>query len=283
MSWHNESVKHSLARYKGLRRKYPLRSSGLQLKRTISKSNKQIKKSMGSSNYKRFLKLQNKIEKGYSSKSKYLSNGEIDKNRKRKYSYILRKQFEDKSTIDKKDPDLYILGGVPASGKTKSLVPNIKEKTIVINNDDYKSELAKFEKPPIKKFPLAHSGYFHDEAGNLVKIALNKAKKEKRDTTIDMTFGNYDKGKEIIKDFKKEGYDIHLLATQLRPHYSVRNATWRFLNSNEKRYVPLRYIASEGNDINKNVLKARRLADDYKVYDTTDFKNPILISKSRKK
>jgi hypothetical protein len=168
---------------------------------------------------------------------------------------------------------------LPSSGKTTALGKKVPERTIVIDSDSYKQKLAQRSRSPIKKYPLAHASYLHDESDILVKQAVERAIAEKRDVTYDATMKSYDKGKALIERFKKAGYDVHYLATQKSPAKTIIHAAKRFIAKG--RYVPLEYIGEYGNQISKNSWKARKLGDTYEVYNTNTKKNK-LIAKSRK-
>jgi hypothetical protein len=279
MTWYNQSKKHSEARLKSLKKKYPLESSTRQIRGSLTRSWNKIHKVMTKKELDGFRKIRK--FRGTGSADQFKDDSRREKFRKE----ILRREFADKSTIDKNDPDLYIFAGISSSGKSYNLKGYVPEKTLEIDNDKYKKYLAQKSKSPLKRFPLAHSEYLHEEAGDLTKRAIGRARREKRDITLDMTFANYYKGKNLINDFKKEDYDVHVLGTQFPAHKGIERATDRFLDpTKEGRFVPLKLIAKEGNQTNENVMKARKLATKkhHLILDTTDYNNIVVVSKKGK-
>lgn len=261
---------------------YPLSSTKYQLNFAVNKANSDIKKAMSKREYGLFNIMLRGVLRGENSINHNSINGSLTTQRKTYHRKILNETFHDRKTIDRNDPDLYILGGVAASGKTSTLSKKIPERAVKIDSDNYKAELSKKSQSPLLRFPLAHSGYLHEEADILVKEAISKSIREKRNTILDMTFANYEKGKSLIDRYKQAGYDIHLFGTQLAPHIAIKRATKRFLSEEDHRYVPSEAIALKGNDTNKNVMNARHIVDTYYVVDTTDYPHGKVVSESKK-
>jgi hypothetical protein len=260
--------------------KYPYISSEQSLNKALREGDKIISQAIGRFNKIRMDNIALKAVRGDNSLKANSKNGTLVKKRATLHQDILKRQFRDRGSIDRKDPDLYIFGGLPASGKTYILQPKIKEKTTVIDSDAYKTELAKKSQSPFRKYPLAHAPYLQEEAGLIIKQAVNKAIKEKRNVIYDTTFRDYRKAKKFINKFKEAGYDIHYLGTQRKPTIAIRDASKRFLING--RYVPLVYLKENANAISKGSWRARKLGDTYQVFDTNNINNPKLISKSRK-
>ena len=262
---------------------YPLLSTAAQLKSGIRKAKRKIKKNLSKPEFSILQGLNRSFARGDTSLKKNSVGGfgrQLTPRRGKVHNIIIKRHFKDRSTIDKNDPDLYVLGGIAGSGKSEVLAKKIPEKTIVINNDKFKERIAKRNPSPIKRLPLAHAPFLHDEASVLVQRSIEKARREKRDVTLDKTFKTFDKGKRIIQKFKDEGYDVHFLGTQKKPHETIPNTASRFIK--EGRFVPPGVIAATGNQTSANVLKARKLTDSHEIYDTTVKGKPVLIFKSKK-
>jgi len=255
---------------------YPLQSTKRQLNNAVKKGYQKIKREISPFDWNilNYMRKLDPITQGSYSKIN-------SPDRLRFRQQIASKPFQDKRSIDRKDPDLYILGGVAASGKTSALRKKIKEKVIIIDNDAIKAQLAKRTPSPSRRFGLIHSPYVHEEASEIAKLEIERARREKRNVVIDTTLNNLEKNKAIIERFKRDGYDIHELGTQIRPHQAIERATERFLTGAEGRFVPLLTIAMTGNNINRNVMKARRYVDSYEIVDTSDYNNPKVVSKSK--
>lgn len=260
--------------------KYPLISKPRQLKVALAKGNKYIENNISKKDFKLIQKIDRMAKRGQDSfQNCSTKQGKIKRQCENYHSRILKEQFKGVSS-DRKDPDLYIMGGLPASGKTTVLRRFVPEKTVVIDNDFYKDKLAVKFKSPSKKYKLIHAGLLHNEGDVLTKKAIKRAIKQRKNVTLDMTFGNLEKGKKYIKRFKKAGYDIHYLGTQKYPHITMNHMAKRFVEKG--RYVPLSYVEEKGNKISTNSWKARKYADSYIIYETNTYK-PKFVAKSRRK
>jgi hypothetical protein len=79
-----------------------------------------------------------------------------------------------------------------------------------------------------------------------------------------------------MRELRKKGYDIHLLATQKYPHKTIIDVAKRFINNKPHRFVPLVNIVNTGNDINRNIMLIRRSVDDYEIYDTSNNSSKLI-------
>jgi len=258
--------------------KYPLKSSQSQINKSINIGENRIRNKLNKKQYSKIKDIEKRSASGKGTHTRYSRNGKFFKSRSRLHDSILRKTFKNNKTIDIQDPDLYIVGGVAGSGKSSTLIPLIPEEVITIDSDEFKKELAKKDKSPLKKYPLAHAGLLHKESSFLYDESIKKSLKERRDVALDSTLRNKEKTKKIVTDFKKAGYDIHLLGTQIKPHKSIERAVGRFINDKSGRYVPLNVIGNSGNHINANVIGFIKDVDTHVIMDTT--KRPAtLVSK----
>jgi len=196
-------------------------------------------------------KVEAKAKKGKDTKNRYSEGGAYLAKRRKVHDKII-KEYEAKDTPTK-DPDLYIMAGVPGSGKSTVARKYIKERTVVINNDDIKAKLARRNRSPIKSKPLIHGTLLHEEASDIEKDIIVKVRRQRKDVTLDRTGKNYRKNLKEIEKFRRAGYDIHVVGTNLKPHISVNRAAKRFVKSG--RYVPLEMITRYGNSTNRNVFR----------------------------
>lgn len=273
-----ESGENNMAKRK--RTRYPLRSSSNQLKAAIKAANTMLRKKLTKRERQILKRIQLDFIRKKDSFRMHSKKGILTLMRRRFHDAIIRAKFKDKRSIDRKDPDLYILGGVAGSGKSEALLKRIPKDTLVIDSDSFKASLAKRTKSPIRRFPLAHAPLLQAESKILFARAMKKAMRQRRDITLDMTFATFSKGVKIMKRFKRAGFDVHLFATQKRPHQSILHVVSRFIKKG--RFVPPSIIAEKGNRINMNVLNARRLADSYIIADTTIKGKPKIIFRSRR-
>jgi len=263
--------------------KYPLRSSSKKLFNSRYEAEQKIAKTLRLNDFVKFSNIRRLFDKGHNSLNYVTKNDKINPSRKKIHNSIIRNLFKDKSSIDKKDPDLYLLGGVASSGKTSAVGKEIPKNTINIDSDEFKLALSKYSKSPIKKYRLAHANYLHLESKILFERALAKAMKQKRNIILDGTLSDKEVAEKTIAKFRKKGYDIHLRGTQLAPHIAINRSTNRFLDPPEKgggRFVSLKVISEVGNRINKNVMDLRKQVDTNKIVDTTNWKNLKLVSQS---
>jgi len=260
--------------------KYPLKSTRRELYNAKQRAKRKLKKNLTKRQMK-WLKTANKrkstLEKNTICRNKKCS---IRPNRLQYHKQLINKKFRDKSSIDKKDPDLYIIAGIPASGKTTMMMKRIPEKVLSISADEYKEQLAKRSKSPFKKYKLFHAGILHPESQYLANKSIKRGIKEKRDIVLELTLSNLNKKKRLINKFKKAGYDTHLLGTQKTPHLAMDNAVDRFLDAG--RYMPLFQFTKKGNRTNRNVLKARKVLDSHIIIDTDNWDKPKTIYKSKR-
>ncbi len=264
------------------KRKYPLQSSKKQLNLSLKKSNRRLKKELSPFELN-VIKMTSAdfLSGNHSLKQHSTRKGKLKPRRQRFHNRIIRKTFSDRRTIDKQDPDLYVTAGVASSGKSETLAPRVPERTVIIDSDRFKKRLSRRTRSPVKRFPLIHAAILQDEADVLVKRSIDKSIQERRDTTLDVTFANFQKNKKIIERYRRAGYDIHLLGTQKFAHKAVGDATNRFLR--QGRFVPPFVIAEKGNRINRNVMRAREITDTHIILDTNERKmKPLIVSKSKK-
>jgi len=253
------------------------RSTDKEIKRSLKKSRLLINKQLSNRSKIALENILLRFKKGFDTKSVFSKKGKYISSRIKLHNKIINHFLRmDNPT---KKPDLYIFGGVAASGKTTALKKFIKEKAIVINNDDIKVFLAKINPSPIKRYLLLHAPLLHRESQDIEKKLILKALKSKKDIILDRTLSNYTKNLNLVKKFKKKGYEITTLGTNLPSHIAILRATRRFLVKG--RYVPLEVIAKKGNNINSNVLRMARRKFNKKsiVIDTSKRKSKIIFKK----
>jgi len=261
-----------------MKKKYPLKSTRKQLFSANIKADGLLRNKLKVSQLNKLGQIQQDAIKGKDTYSKYSKNGKFTQQRKKFHKTIINKTFSNKKTIDKKDPDLYVLAGIATSGKTSVMKKRIHEPTVHLDNDNFKAELSTRDKSPLKKYKLAHAGQLHREGKHLLKKGIDKSIKESRDVTLDITFSDYKKNKQVIERYKKAGYDIHLLGTQKYTHLAVVHNVNRFLHGDEGRFVPSTVITNAGDRINENTLRARKITDSHIIVDTSDWNNKKVVS-----
>ena len=258
---------------------YPIKSSNKSINASIKKSNAFIAKGF-KGDYNAFVGAR-KVWGLRDSKTVYSKpDGNYNPSRQKLHKKIVNKIVHVKGTVDRKDPDVYFLGGMPASGKTQNLRKRIPEKAVVADADIAKERLSRVNSSGFSSYPLANAPFLHRESSDINKQVIEKARRERRDIIIDSTARNPEKTAEQVQKFKEAGYDVHFLGTQKQTPQAVRDAAGRFLATG--RFVPLGYVGSQGNAINANVWKAaykKGLFDDAVVVDTSDGKGGVVYQR----
>jgi len=261
----------SIARYL---RDYPLKASTSAMNVARREADQRVLRKLGKKRFSLLKRISHEDPFGKTSTIyKYQNNPKRIAYR----NMLIDKVVNKKGTLDRKHPDLYIFGGIAGSGKGSVLRKKVPEKAVVIDPDIFKSYLANTNRSPIKGYRLAHANRLHEESSLLAKEAQNRAMQERRDVILDTTLANLKGAVKKIHQFRHHGYTIHLLGTQLSPVNSMRRTAIRFLKHG--RYVPPRVIMKTGNEINSNVLMARRYANDWYIVDTTKRKARVVSSK----
>ena len=234
---------------------------------------------------------------------KYYQNNKKRKAIRRK---MIKEALGKKSTIDKQDPDLYLTGGIPGSGKTYVSerliansegvkVKNLKKAVTVVSADNFKMKLVKHEnkyganpKYYKSKEPLilTNAEYFHRESTSMAKEQFNKAVKQKRNIILDKTQKTSAKLKRAINYAKKYGYDVHELGVFVRPTTAIKNAQARFIETG--RYMPARGIASGYKKNYRSILSVSKYkgVDTYMFFDNTPpyakVSKPVMVGRNKK-
>ena len=258
---------------------YPLFNKKQNIQASIRKASLSIKKGF-KGDYNAFVGAR-KVWGLRDSKTVYSNpDGSYNHQRQKLHKKIVNKIVHVNGTVDRKDPDVYFLGGMPASGKTQNLRKRVPEKAVVADADIAKERLSRVNPSGFSSYPLANAPFLHRESSDINKQAIDKARRERRDIIIDSTARNPEKTADQVKKFKAAGYDVHFLGTQKDTTQAVRDAAGRFLSNG--RFVPLGYVGSQGNSINANVWNAahkKGLFDDAIVVDTSDGKGGVVYQR----
>tara|TARA_Y100000310_G_scaffold60266_1_gene55614 strand:+ start:1106 stop:2146 length:1041 start_codon:yes stop_codon:yes gene_type:complete len=247
--------------------------------KTITKQNKPAMDKAVKEGNKEIAKNKEDVEKikKYSnlkedSRDKFFNkeNGQYTPERKRIHTKLINKVDNKKAFPNKGEkPEVIFIGGLTASGKTSAISKIIDRKPnqpdykaypkhIYLNADDFKGWLPEYNG--------YNAGYLHEESSDLFDNALIKFQKQKKQIIIDATLKNTQSANKKIQSFKKSGYEVRFLGTNLAGEKSIERATGRFKKS--KRYVPLELIEKNAEPTNKSVMKLRHKADKYAVFNT---------------
>ena len=145
-------------------------------------------------------------------------------------------------------PEIVVLGGRGGSGKSKYAN---KEGYLVLDNDKIKEMI-----PEYKGW---NAGEVHEEAGHILKQALNIARQNNISVVLDGTLsGGYEKLKNKVLPFIENGYTLQAHYVSLPRQKSIQRAINRFMSGNAKngkgRYVPISMLLKM-TDNEKNFVK----------------------------
>jgi len=229
-----------------------------------------------------------------------------NKKRKAVRRAMIKKALGPKSTIDKQDPDLYLTGGIPGSGKTyvsERLIAanegvkleNLNKAVTVVSADEYKMRLVKHEnkhgtnsryRKSREPLILTNAEYFHRESTSLAKKQFNKAVKQKRDIILDKTQKSSMKMKRDVNKAKKYGYDVHELGVFVKPTSAIKNAQVRFLETG--RYMPPKQTAAGYKKNYRSILAVSKHkgVDTYMFFDNSPpyarVSKPVMVGRNKK-
>jgi predicted ABC-type ATPase len=272
----NKSLKRKSSTSKSVK---PLRSTNKQLDDSLKSAKYFIKYALDSDARSLMGKIVRRAKQGNDSKRLYSTRGKYIPSRVKIHNVIVRKFL--KQDNSKTKPDVYVFGGVAGSGKTSVLARHVKERAMTINNDDIKKALSRYDPSPLRKYPLIHASYLHEESSDIENKILSRAIAGKKDIILDRTLASYVKNKGLLQGMKAKGYKVTVLGTNLPPHIALVRAGARFVKKG--RYVPLSIIKAKGNKTNASVLKMAKqdFVSKSRVYNTTKKKAKLMYRKGR--
>lgn len=177
--------------------------------------------------------------------SRHLIDGKFTKERTKLHKQIYS-SYVDKTTTREK-PILILLAGGGGSGKGHVLSMMLGDKVskdfVTVNNDDIKyllPEAASFT----EEDPYSAANRLHAEASYITKTLVKQLRGKKANIVFDTTCADSEKVIKTIKNFKRCGYEIHLVGVLCDREVCLQSNRNRFLH--KKRYVP-DFIVSKDN------------------------------------
>jgi len=246
------------------------------IEKAISKGNKTIMKDK-----ERWEKIQENRHIKNDSKDKFTKNDKYNQKRLNIHNKLIEK-VDNPNAIPKKDkiPKVVFIGGLSASGKTSTVAKFLKRKEgepdykaypgyVYLNSDNFKTWLPEYSG--------YNAPYLHEESTDIFERAIKQYAAQGKNIIIDATLKTTPKAKDKMDFFKKKGYKVKLLGTNIPGEKAIERATGRFIRS--KRYVPLEIIGKNAEKTNASVLTLRHNAKDYAVYNTDveRGKKPVLV------
>lgn len=207
--------------------------------------------------------------------------GEYQRERQEKHKEIINDLFKNSKAAKPKNgeaPTFIMLGGRGGSGKSKfgeegNAKVYDKDNYIVLDAD----EIKKYLKPPYNGF---NAYEVHEESSDILKQALNKAKKEGLNVVLDGTMAGFKSSEKKLKEFDKAGYNIEMYYMHLPREKSTERAIGRFMKEGG-RYVPLD-ILLDMKDNEENFDNLKKYAKKWAFYnnDVERGQEPILVDKN---
>lgn len=195
-------------------------------------------------------KLENVSEKPQGRLSGKRNTAVYNKERKQLHKKIIKDiftKFKNKKPEKGKKPTFILLGGRGGSGKSKfnNLVYD-KSKYLVLNADDIQEHLDGYKGWNAK-------GY-HDEAADVLEIALKKAAQRGLNVVLDATMNGLESTKRRLKQFVDMGYRTEAHYMYLPRQEAAKRSVTRFIS--ERRYVPIDVVLDmTENEKNFDIVK----------------------------
>jgi len=274
-----KTKRRSTSKRKVSKKVRPVRSSSKQIDDSLKSTRYFVRFSLDTDARQLMQKIVKRARAGNDSRRLYTKNGKYTASRRAVHKAIIKRFLRQDKTASR--PDVYVFGGVAGSGKTSVLARFVKEKTMTVNNDDIKMALSRYDPSPLKKYPLIHASYLHEESSDIETELLKMAIGLRKDIILDRTLASYKKNRALLIGMKAKGYKVTVLGTNLPPHIALVRAGARFIKKG--RYVPLEIIAKKGNKTNASVLRMARqkFVSKSRVYNTTKKKSKLMYKKGR--
>lgn len=159
------------------------------------------------------------------------------------------RNFKSKKPEKGEKPTFILLGGRGGSGKSKFSKNNLiydKSKYLVLNADDIQEHLDGYEGWNAK-------GY-HDEAADVLEIALKKAAQRGVNVVLDATMNGLESTQRRLKQFIDMGYRTEAHYMYLPRQEAAKRSVTRFIS--EGRYVPINVVLDmTENEKNFDIVK----------------------------
>ena len=126
--------------------------------------------------------------------------------RQRLHDEIVEKMLKDATPVD--DPQLTVLGGGPASGKTaakKAAMKSYKNNAVAVDPDEIRAMLPEYEEG-LDQFARNAAAVTHEEASALAKRVIKEGQERQLNMIMDGTGdGGYGKFKTKVAKYRKQG------------------------------------------------------------------------------
>jgi len=213
-------------------------------------------------NVSKLYKVLDGVNNGRTSKNMYSNTGGYTPERLILHERIMEEFIGDNSLPKNGEtPAALLVGGPPASGKSTILKhKGVKGSDFTyVNSDDIQERLP--------GYTGVNAMLYHDEARDIHDRLIERSLAERRNIIIDGTMRDVEKETKKIARLKELGYKIKVVSVQANVELLIIRATRRFMTTG--RYIPLHWIAKEGNNINEAQKKYKDLVDEYELWDSS--------------
>ena len=164
-------------------------------------------------------------------------DGSYEPDRQHLHAIIVNQMLNPKAVAPAGEkPKAAILLGLPASGKTKVLRDKVPGEWTVVDADAIKERLPEYKG--------GNAGIVHKERGHVAETMLiPQAKAARQNLMFDATGKNADKMLHMVKELKREGYDVSVYHVDLPCEKAAARAYARFKESG--RFVDPELIIRE--------------------------------------
>ena len=164
-------------------------------------------------------------------------DGSYEPDRQHLHAIIVNQMLNPKAvTPAGEKPKAAILLGLPASGKTKVLRDKVPGEWTVVDADAIKERLPEYKG--------GNAGIVHKESGHVAETMLiPQAKAARQNLMFDATGKNAEKMLHMVKELKREGYDVSVYHVDLPCEKAAARAYARFKESG--RFVDPELIIRE--------------------------------------
>jgi hypothetical protein len=177
----------------------------------------------------------------------------------------LRKQIADKlygNGAKKKEGKVWLVLGVPASGKSTFSDPLVeREGALLIDSDEAKKLLPEFSNGLL-------AGAVHEESANIAETVFSRAMTNYDNMVLPLVGKTMPKLQEKIDKLKEVGYEVNLIYVDLPVEKAIERTKARFRHTG--RLVPPNYLRKVGLKPKENYdkLKVTKEVDSYEAWDS---------------
>ena len=217
-------------------------------------------------------------------------NGEYLPERKKLHHQIVQTLIENMPKAKEGEkPRVLFTGGGSGTGKS-SMKPKLREAgwepdTQTLDSDYIMTNFLPEYEELVKQDSRSSAFLAHDEASDILSLAIEQCIKEGREFIIDGTLKSKGRAIALASRLKDEGYDVSLRGIFMNPKQSWSNCTNRYINAKstkDVRYVPKEVAQASNIGFTLNCMDDDFLSifDDVEIYDRNDqSQNRVVMSR----